>query len=415
MILILVEFESSLNTFWKNSFLVNLFGPAAWTQIDLLYFLPEGPSTCCTELLSAHSLQRSYQFPDRLKAIQGHYEHRSQLRKNFPVLRNGGFIPLFAFWGNGWHDKVFSFARLTQEEPLNLVVIAINFNDSESIVYIDTSPLKEFIDDKHSNDFFRVTNLINHTDTPQLFNREEFLNEKCFIVLKPYESICQGVWVHPKSVSSKRLLFDNSVNRLYNHLKYSTDPAYNRIYERILRTIKVGHIAVRDLFQKLSERFLGQFKFSLSELMQQTFYWICSQDETMKLRILVILEKISTNTTWKNAEEAINLAKDILKENVLGPIVFITPEIGRFSTVGGVGVMVNEFTQTLASLGCEVHVISPYYNYNRKGNTSSPIFINWSSFLKAKPITSKLTVSNIFRTLPLALAINTLRWVSGLE
>lgn len=29
----------------------------------------------------------------------------------------------------------------------------------------------------------------------------------------------------------------------------------------------------------------------------------------------------------------------------------------------------NELTQALASLGCEVHVISPYYNFNRKGKT----------------------------------------------
>jgi len=38
--------------------------------------------------------------------------------------------------------------------------------------------------------------------------------------------------------------------------------------------------------------------------------------------------------------------------------------------VGGVGVMVDELTRSLASLGCEIHVISPYYNYNRKGNTN---------------------------------------------
>lgn len=31
--------------------------------------------------------------------------------------------------------------------------------------------------------------------------------------------------------------------------------------------------------------------------------------------------------------------------------------------------MVNELTQAMAALGCEVHVISPYYNFNRKGKT----------------------------------------------
>lgn len=31
--------------------------------------------------------------------------------------------------------------------------------------------------------------------------------------------------------------------------------------------------------------------------------------------------------------------------------------------------MVNELTQALAALGFDIHVISPYYNYNRKGQT----------------------------------------------
>lgn len=53
--------------------------------------------------------------------------------------------------------------------------------------------------------------------------------------------------------------------------------------------------------------------------------------------------------------------------NKLGPIIFCTPEIGRWSTVGGLGVMVDELTIGLADLGQEVIVISPYYHRNRKG------------------------------------------------
>jgi len=35
----------------------------------------------------------------------------------------------------------------------------------------------------------------------------------------------------------------------------------------------------------------------------------------------------------------------------LGPIVFCTPELGRWSTVGGLGVMVDELSIGLADLG----------------------------------------------------------------
>lgn len=45
----------------------------------------------------------------------------------------------------------------------------------------------------------------------------------------------------------------------------------------------------------------------------------------------------------------------------------MTPELGKWSTVGGLGVMVDELTIGLAALGVDVHVISPFYNVNRKG------------------------------------------------
>jgi len=58
-----------------------------------------------------------------------------------------------------------------------------------------------------------------------------------------------------------------------------------------------------------------------------------------------------------------------MDSNRLGPIVFCTPELGRWSTVGGLGVMVDELSLTLAKLGQEVIVISPYYERNRHGRT----------------------------------------------
>lgn len=46
-----------------------------------------------------------------LSQIKGHYEHRALLRKTYRVLREGGMVPLFAFHGSGWHDRVFAFTR----------------------------------------------------------------------------------------------------------------------------------------------------------------------------------------------------------------------------------------------------------------------------------------------------------------
>lgn len=65
----------------------------------------------------------------------------------------------------------------------------------------------------------------------------------------------------------------------------------------------------------------------------------------------------------------VRAAKSINDSNDLGPILFCSPELGRWSTVGGLGVMVDELSVGLADLGQEVIVISPYYDRNRKGKT----------------------------------------------
>lgn len=65
----------------------------------------------------------------------------------------------------------------------------------------------------------------------------------------------------------------------------------------------------------------------------------------------------------------VKAARSIHESNKIGPIVFFTPELGRWSTVGGLGVMVDELSVGIAKLGQEVIVISPYYERNRKGKT----------------------------------------------
>ena len=67
--------------------------------------------------------------------------------------------------------------------------------------------------------------------------------------------------------------------------------------------------------------------------------------------------------------KVISIAKNLFESNILGPICFVTPELGRWSTVGGLGVMVDELSQGLRSIGQEIIMISPYYNQNRKGKT----------------------------------------------
>ena len=61
------------------------------------------------------------------------------------------------------------------------------------------------------------------------------------------------------------------------------------------------------------------------------------------------------------------LAAAMVADSDLGPIVFVTPELGKWSTVGGLGVMVDELTTSLADMGADVTVVSPFYDVDRKG------------------------------------------------
>ena len=71
----------------------------------------------------------------------------------------------------------------------------------------------------------------------------------------------------------------------------------------------------------------------------------------------------------ETAPQVADIAEKLINSNKLGTLVFISPELGRWSTVGGLGVMVDELTRGLASLGVDVTVISPYYERNRAGQS----------------------------------------------
>ena len=85
----------------------------------------------------------------------------------------------------------------------------------------------------------------------------------------------------------------------------------------------------------------------------------------------------------------------IINMNKLGNICFITPEIGRWSSIGGLGVMVDELTQGLAALDQEIIIISPYYYQNRKGITNY-LLNDPFQFKKIKTISINLDANYYF-------------------
>jgi len=269
-------------------------------------------------------------------------------------------IPLFARYEFGWHDRVFAFARFTADE---LVLVAINFNDSESVCYIDCAPLNDIVKDETV--LYRKVDLINPSNPQEYFTLNELLHEKHYVALQPWETKCMGVYQHVSSPSAERVLYEQSMQRLMKNLSNNVDPTHNLIYSLVTANLSSAQTMLRA-FSILNQKLSASPERNLASMTQTILYHATRKDRDQEARTLAYLSHLRRVVSDPDLGF---FFQQTLNYNVLGPIVFVTPEIGRFSTVGGIGVMVDDLTQALVSLGLEIHIISPYYNFNRKGKT----------------------------------------------
>lgn len=94
---------------------------------------------------------------------------------------------------------------------------------------------------------------------------------------------------------------------------------------------------------------------------------LAEMDRCSQLAELLLAKMVSV-ASIAHSDGLDTFAQSFIDANTLGPIVFITSELGKWSTVGGLGVMVDELSRTLAQdLGQSVYVITPYYDCDSKG------------------------------------------------
>ncbi|OHT08896.1 hypothetical protein TRFO_22380 [Tritrichomonas foetus] len=92
-------------------------------------------------------------------------------------------------------------------------------------------------------------------------------------------------------------------------------------------------------------------------------------ENTVMEREAVSLRIIHRLANMKMNQYVSGFGLTVLKENDLGPILFVAPELGPFSKVGGLSTMVWELAKELVQLGLDIHCVSPYYNVSPKGET----------------------------------------------
>ena len=95
-------------------------------------------------------------------------------------------------------------------------------------------------------------------------------------------------------------------------------------------------------------------------------------EEFYRYCLILASSKNMVNLPSEELEKAKD-AEKLYSSNILGPLCFITPEIGdrgQLNSIGGLGKKLDELTQSLTWLGQEIIIISPYYNVNKEGKSN---------------------------------------------
>ena len=293
-----------------------------------------------------------------LTKIHYHYDHHRKMRNNHICLRKGKLIYLRALDNKGQrHPGVLAFARQTKEET---GIFAINFREHESNFLLDLKPLLG--DDINFDTICNIQNWDNNGKDEYYFLRE-LTQGRITRKIGPFQSVCFGFEVMPFSQEIYKKTMETSNSLMINEIKRNWDASVDSFQS----SIKLKEI----LNKKLPLEEFNKWISYICDILSQNN--LSFNDYIRKLDFVVNDEKTSNlffNYCYRLSKTNFRLAKEadnIFNSNILGPICFVTPELGRWSTIGGLGIMVDELSQALETIGQEIIMISPYYNQNRKG------------------------------------------------
>ncbi|OHT12994.1 glycosyl transferase [Tritrichomonas foetus] len=176
----------------------------------------------------------------------------------------------------------------------------------------------------------------------------------------------------------QRILNEHIYTRLERaiHYKSNTILANNKIFNEILNAVEnePDDAHLQALIESIpqGEDTMTIFREALvfatrNHKVNKLLVPYTDDDEVMK-REEVALRMIHRIADSKLAHLA-KFGQTILRDNDIGPILFVASELGPFSKVGGLSTMVWELAKELVQLGLDIHCVSPYYNVSPKGET----------------------------------------------
>ena len=189
------------------------------------------------------------------------------------------------------------------------------------------------------------------------------------ITLQPYHSHILGITICNDDPFVLKKTLIQSLERTKTKLQKGESIESEQVsllFTDILEKAPDDIAKFANVIGSLQENLLDKINMNFFEMLYHNHK--LRNDSVMSSRLTALCRRILQGAGEANIGAKI-AAKSVLDNNVLGPIVFCAPELGRWSTVGGLGVMVDELAIGLAELGVDVWVISPYYERNRKGET----------------------------------------------
>ena len=301
-----------------------------------------------------------------LNKIRFRYDQRREMRQNHKSLKEGKLIYLNAYDNNNnVHPGIFAFARQTKEET---GIFAINFRDQETNFLLDLSSLLG--EDGNSNSICYIVDWTLNNEGEYYFLRE-LTQSHVTRKIGPYSTVCFGFSMIPFNTENYNKVMEKSNSRLIGDLKSMDNNSVDYYQMSLqLKEILEKKLPIEEFnkWMKYALELFEKYNINFNDYIRRLEFIKSNEALTSEFfKYCFILKKIK-NPEAKDSK-VISIAKNIFESNILGPICFVTPELGRWSTVGGLGVMVDELSQGLRALGQEIIMISPYYNQNRKGKT----------------------------------------------
>lgn len=226
-----------------------------------------------------------------------------------------------------------------------------------------------FKNHEHSSKVIKIEDVLN----PAKFIEEyyiigELVNSKIDARIEPYKTIIWRLSIAKEdrlqeALKCSSLRMKERLNRTPPAWIYSS--AFFNELSYLLDNVKTKYgvaIGLNTLYNKL----IAPYDLSFSLVISKNYEFYMNKHKLEKL--FGIFKLVSNHSALS---ETLNThITGMLSGNTLGPIAFVTPEIGSWSSVGGLGVMVDELSKELARLGEEVYIITPYYEYNKKKETN---------------------------------------------